>query len=1127
MAVGFILGRAGSGKSRYCLDKVIGHLANEDSAPVVLLLPEQATYQAERAILADDRVRGYSNVHVLSFNRMQFRLAQISGRNAAGVELSRLGCEMVVQKILSQCAERLGVFGTVSKNAGTAKQMAAMITALHQSNISAEEIKAAAEKLAADKNTILAGMKMADICRVYEKYEEFFESVSGEMINPDKRLADAVKDVNKAEFLKGAMVYVDGFASFTKQEIELLVEVVKHSNETAITLCMDPTGIELVNPDVSGLDPVSMFSRTERTYVDLVGAMRAAKVKIAAPVLLNKIWRFNNETLGHIEKYCFGEEVCKYEKKAPDPFIFCASDPRAEVEAIARKIIELVKERRWRFRDVAVVASNLDEYEHYIISSFADHRIPLFLDRGEAMSSHPAAELITAAIKAACSGMETTDVIAYLKTDLGPLDRETVDVLENYCLAYGVDGNDWWDKQQWRYATSKSGFDQKKIDAARKMAAGPLGKLNKKLTGEISAKEFVKAVFEFIEELGVREKLAQWETDQAGGIHQQFYNRLMDVFDEMTRVFADDIAGTRQYAAMLAGALKEMKLKLIPQKLDQVLVGSIERSRHPELKAIFLAGTNQKHFPAPIASGALLSEEDNEAASQAGVEIGDSLIQRLSARQYLAYIAFTRASEYLYISYTQNDSGGKSHVLSPLAGELLGMFEGCEIQKVQGRTAAAGTISDDVCRLCGAESGLEKNEAMKVADKLGDENIEAGKILQAALSYDNGAEIDTEKLKKAGAWYVKDGVLKCSTSRLRDYAECAYKHFAGYMLRLKDRKLSKLEAVDMGDFYHRVIDGVSKGLIQAGVNFASAEDSLLEELCNKEAGRIIEEDSLISNYARRGGLNNYVIMTAVENVTEAVKGYAKGARAGVFRLYDSEVKFGFEAGKAECEFVLKDTTTVRLRGVIDRIDTAKIDGKVCALIFDYKLNKRTVSYGKLANRIDMQLPIYMLAVKTVEVDGEKIEDVAGAFYLPVQVKHDDGDLETFDKGEGKFKYKAYGIFDGDRYEELDAGVNGWSEYYNFYKGQKDGAYGNFANSGAVKSEQLEKILEFTQDSIVGLAEEIVDGSISVRPYRMGKVSPCGWCGMRAVCRFDWQVNSYNVMGKPGKSEWLEELGAEL
>lgn len=1157
MAVQFILGRAGCGKSKYCLDKIAGDLVGGGENPIVLLLPEQATYQAERAILSDESIQGYSRLHVLSFNRLDFRLAQISGRNAGGVELSKLGCEMVVRKILSKYKNELSAFGKSYDKQGTARQLASTISRLFESEISFDEVQKISAKLLEGNKAVAAGCKLGDIGLVYEKYLEFFEDMGPGTINPDVRLSQAKEDVAKADFLKDTNVYVDGFSSFTQQELEMLIEVIKVSKQTSIAMCIDPTKIELVNPDRRMLSKVSMFYSTEKTYADLVEQVRASKVKIASPVLLNKIHRFSNPALERVEKFCFDSDEqkdgikascriygkdrsgnctttllsaakgCHPEQAPSDAFvsIVSAANPRAEIDTVARKIAELVK-RGCRFKDIAVIMANTAEYRHYISSSFADHGISCFIDMPGAMSSHPAAELVMAALRVVQGTVKTSDVIAYLKTDLGPIERDDVDVLENYCIAYGIEGNDWTTKDKWEFADKTSGYDEKKIEKLRKTVFKPLAGLREKLDGLICAGEFTKAVFDFFDELKIREKLAEWETSDPSGIHQQFYNKFVDVFDEMSRVLGDEKIEAGEFVVLLGEALEEIKLKLIPQTLDQVMIGSIERSRHPDIKAVFLVGANQKHFPSMIAGSNVLTEEDKEIASEAGLEMGDSLLEQLAGRQYLAYIAFTRASEYLHISYSTNDSGGKNHTLSGFVGELIRLFDDLKIEKVVDRPfASKGTLADDLGRGFGVDSETKKEEAIELAEKLKNENIAAGEVLSDALAYNNEAMVDKEKLAEFEVGTVKDGQLLCSTSRLTSFAECPYKHFARYMLKLKDRDMMKLEIMDMGSFYHKVLEEVSNDLIEENSGFANADDEKLEALCKQEIKNILENNALIGGFVKRSAFNNYVITAAFDTITAAVKGYGQAARAGSFKLSESEAEFGFESSKAECKFVLKDKTEVVLRGVIDRLDTAKIDGKLVGLIFDYKLNKRTVSYNKLGNRLDMQLPIYMLAVKSVKINGESIDDVAGAFYLPVQVQVQDGDPETFDKNEKKFEYKAYGIFNGDYYEHLDKEVDKRSKYYNFGMTKKDEQYGYFGTSGAVRKNQLEKILEFTEKSIVELAESIVEGNISVTPYRIKGASPCGWCDMRSVCRFDWQVNKYKILESFDKVGWLESIGA--
>ena len=170
----------------------------------------------------------------------------------------------------------------------------------------------------------------------------------------------------------------------------------------------------------------------------------------------------------------------------------------------------------------------------------------------------------------------------------------------------------------------------------------------------------------------------------------------------------------------------------------------------------------------------------------------------------------------------------------------------------------------------------------------------------------------------------------------------------------------------------------------------------------------------------------------------------------------------------------------------------------------------------------MQLPIYMLAVKNA--DKPKVESVVGAFYMPVETGIEQAALDELSAKAGKFDYKAKGILNGEFFQQLDSSAtSGWNKFYNFRISSKDGQYGDYGRSGALKPGDFKKVLEFTEKKIVEMAKEILAGRIDIRPYRLGTVSPCSYCKYKPVCRFDWQVNDYNVLAPLKKVQVLEEI----
>ena len=192
MAVRFILGRSGTGKTSFCIKEIVDALSvSSDNQQLILLVPEQATYQAERAILSDKRIAGYSRLGVLSFDRLQFML---SGRNAARPTISRIGRQMIIHRILRDRKGDLKAFGASAEHIGLGRQMAETITELHQYAKTPEDVKQLVSKL--DKDRSLAALKFTDIALVLDEYLKFVE---GKFIDPDVQLNRVVGAVGAAE----------------------------------------------------------------------------------------------------------------------------------------------------------------------------------------------------------------------------------------------------------------------------------------------------------------------------------------------------------------------------------------------------------------------------------------------------------------------------------------------------------------------------------------------------------------------------------------------------------------------------------------------------------------------------------------------------------------------------------------------------------------------------------------------------------------------------------------------------------------------------------------------------------------------------------------------------------------
>jgi len=242
----------------------------------------------------------------------------------------------------------------------------------------------------------------------------------------------------------------------------------------------------------------------------------------------------------------------------------------------------------------------------------------------------------------------------------------------------------------------------------------------------------------------------------------------------------------------------------------------------------------------------------------------------------------------------------------------------------------------------------------------------------------------------------------------------------------------------------------------------------------------------------------------------------------------SEVSFGEVKNSSdrvgEYRIGLSSGRLLFLDGKIDRLDVAELNGKKIAIVFDYKRRDKTFSWSKFYHGLDIQLPIYMLAVRNACNSQCEVINPVGAFYMPVEVSPAIAAIDELTERGEKFRYKAKGIFNGEFARQLDSTASKDSEFYNFYVTKEGEPYGRYNTLGALRPEDFEKVLGFTERKIIGLAEEIVSGKIEVKPYRLGTEIPCSYCVYKSVCRFDWQINNYNFLETSGKTRVLEEIG---
>lgn len=1125
MAVQFILGRSGTGKTTLCKRQIIESLLKQTpniklgaygSNNLVFLVPEQATYQAERAILSDSRIKGYSRLHVLSFQRLCYL---IFGKNLAARPLTSQARDMIVHRLLCENANKLFVFSSAAQRPGTASSVAQTISELQKYGKSPEDVETLIGQLKSTSE--LTAGKLTDINLIYKQYLAFVE---GNFLNNDNQLNLAKTAVSQSPFLKGCLLWVDGFAGFTTSESLLLAELLKVSASSKIAMCLDPAAAE---NDYTGI-----FEPTAKTYSDVLSLIKSLKLPIEKPVILTEANRFkNSKALAHLEKNIFSfEEVPPISCNGDIKITACAKT-RLEVDYAARQICTLVREKNYRWRDIAVIASDIEQYRHFILAIFGDFDIPFFIDRRRGLQQHPAVELITSALKIAIDRFTTGDVINYLKSDLAAVGRAEVDLLENYCLAFGVEGKDWLSAEQWNFAPPGDEFDNKKIENIRGKASEHLLQLRAllQIDDSLTAEQFCAAIFAFLDSLNVRGRLAQWtkaafesgRLDEAQ-LHQQFFSQFTQLMDDFVFIFKNSSLTSRQYAAIISSMFSQMTVALIPPAIDQVLVGSIERSRHPDLKAVFLIGASQKQFPVPVHYDNILSDSDRKVTSDAGFELSRTGSAQLMERRYLAYIAFTRPGRFLNITYPLADEKGSDVQPSFLIEQLKTLYTDLNAEKYYGSSDFENlcTISD-LSSLLSARLGRDNFAPLDSTDAkckwlldAASKDYDLTKV-RLGIDYTNTARLENPPVQE---------VLRTSATRLKSFASCPFRHFAEHILKLKERRIFELEPFSIGLFFHKVLEILFSSLKSRNLTFSTIAADLLAELTDGAVEKLLVEDAFLKSFKARTKHNSFIVLSAAEMIKDAVVEFSQIASAGGFTQIASELGFGGKSALSAIEIKLADGKKIHVEGKIDRVDTLSHNGSNYCLVVDYKTSETKINWSLFSAGLDLQLPIYLLAIRNQTYEKYKNLVPLGAFYFQIQVSPDSVNLFEIEKRADKIRRKPRGLFSGEHFALIDGQTeNGFSPFYSFRITQKEKQFGVYESSSLLRDEHFASVLSFAENKLAQLGSRIIAGEIDIKPYRFEKNTACANCNHKSFCRFDWQINDYSQINKISKTQFFEAV----
>lgn len=1103
-----ITGGIGSGKTRCCLDEIENIHNTQPEVRCLMLVNDHYSHEAEKLVVSRFGAAGLNNIEVITLKKLSRELLENKIEN----QISAAGKAMIIKRAidiyLAQQPQISPKFRRALGRDGFVRVLAQMISEMKNYNINFADLYAAAE-IAEDSALV---EKMEALARMYEIYTEIFDSIN--YIDSSDNLEFLAQAVLHCAELKGAYMWIDEFDEFLPQQMRVIEALHKTVKQLTVSVGYPMNNKEqrLYSEILRTLKKIEALDES-REYIDCGEHLKQIKSDEIKFMLNN--WNI----------------IKPYSDKIRDIKVFEAKDAYSEAEYVAEKIVDLVRERGYRFRDIAVICGNEDEYGHLLDTVFDEYEIPSFYDKKINLSDHPIAMQILSVFDIFERNFDYEAVFRYLKSGfiyeksnsgkVISLDRDELDSLENFVLKHGIRYKSRW-FSSWNEGYTISGIaldnthddteEIRKINKLREKVIMPLRKYDKNAAEKAECSVHVAALYELLEDINLYDglRIEIKKLNDAGLLteaerFEQIWDLILDVTEQLEAVMGKTVMSRKEFEDYIRAGIAQCEIRIIPSGIDRVYVGTAERNAADNIKVMFVTGANEGTFPGDITMEGFLSNSDRDSINGQGViMVAPDTRGRLEKRRYGIYKTMALASEQIYISYALKDINGSKQGRSRLVNDVLRRFEKIEIEDdsgIENKNIHISSPKVTIHKLIGSRINLKQPIAKAVLDYYEERGLypRLTEIILNGISSTNWS--DNIDQKYALELYGNDKI-EYSASRLNAYALCPYKYFMQYGLKLQEREVWDISPRDVGTYIHSVIEGFCRRVEGEEKDLekkAGRWRDLDQEQCNQILTQLFKDarDKIENSEIGRKGKTIHIMHRLEKVVSNAVRTVHYSLSRGKYVIAGEEQKFNLNINEK-----------VGLRGLIDRLDICYTDKYNGIRVIDYKTGADKFDIVNIKNGVDMQMVLYAAAAKELyeEADPEGVYKLTGMYYnhvrsdFAVQNKTDSADKSGNIKPLDGMTFME-DINDTDTLYDMDEGIqtDNESEFLNI-KLNKDGSISKKCMKNIGSFEDGERLIQFVKETAVKFDDEIrSEGRIKPNPYNSKTKDACRFCQYSQVC----------------------------
>lgn len=1080
----FYLGKSKSGKKDKIFDIIFQLASNKKD--VLLIVPEQFSFEAEKETLERIDAKYTSYVSVFNFSSLATEIKRIYGGNTAKI-IDNSARIMLMHKAIKSVADELCFFKSKDNSLNSILTISNAVTEIKQQAITTKQLFNASKSIGA---TAL-GMKLSDLAKIIMAYD----ALLGETyIDPVDELTFAYNKIKDSGYFKDKHILFYGFSNFTGQQYKIINQAISECTDSYFSLCTDG--------DFD--DEFSVFKNVNTTYAKLSALAKGKNVSIASDKLENS--NYVGAGLSDLEKKLSGDEFDASNNNAISAIV--ADTKYDELEYVASHIHKRVRTEGLRYRDFTIVARNPSEYSNIAGGIFKNANVPLFVDEKFSFSELPIATVIKSALKASRS-FKTKDIYRYLKSGLTDLTVEEINKIDNYVYLWGIDTKDWLCD----FTKNPFGLQEKKpneinsslneLNILRKKIISPLIPLSK--IKNASGEEFCYAVFSFLEAINVSKNLTNYANSIKscgdGDIEQYLisgWKALNETLQNIFECYENDELSFKEFYEILILCFANISIGAIPQGLDQVNLISADRIVSLDAKHTYILGLNYGKFPAEFKNNGIFNNKEKGFLEGLNINFNDDYIANCIEENFIAYKAITSATHSVCLVAAGSDYNA-SQELSPLFNDVVNSFN---INKLYFPN------SDNMYAY--AETPLQIiNAAIRCGDfgvlkKMLDEDIvneDVKSLIKQILSADT-ATLKSINSKVAKMVYGKE--LNISPSKLEQFYKCPYSYLFKYGLKITQRDKIDFKFMQRGTIAHYVLEKI---LLNDFDDLSQIDMNKIKDLIDSYIKEYIT--STVGGIELLDGEGNYLLRRIAAMLYDLVPYVVNELKLSEFKPQKFELKVG-DDGEIAPITIKENDFSAKIGGIVDRVDVAEIDGQAYIRIVDYKTGVKNFKFSDILFGLNLQMLIYLCAICE---DGKLGKNPAAVIYQPLNHIAFSGAEK---KSNNAAKSKGIVLEDTEVIKAMDP--------TGMYMPVSFNVNGCISKSSlTLQSEEFKKVFQYVKQKFSEMCNRLIEGDITPMPCNSDSQHlACTWCDYKNICGRTNEDESTTVKSM-SKSEFIEEI----